>query len=57
MNILFSKLQNLVIQFAYDNKYDDYPYFRRLSRFDFADFNRIFESDLLRYFGKTLQAF
>lgn len=57
MNILFSKLQNLVKQFAYDNKYDGYPYFRRLSRFDFADFNRIFESDLLHYFGKTLQAF
>lgn len=57
MNILFSKLQKLAKQFAYDNKYNDHPYFRRLSRFDFADFNRIFESDLLYFFGKALQPF
>lgn len=57
MNILFSKLQNLAKQFAYDHKYDGHPYFRRLIRYDFTDFNRIFESDLLHTFGKTLQPF
>ncbi len=57
MNILFSKLQGLVKQFAYDNQYSGHPYFRRLVRCDFADFNRILESDLLYYFGKTLQVF
>ena len=57
MNILFSQLQGLAKQFAFDNKYGDHPYFRRLVRCDFADFNRILESDLLYYFGKTLQAF
>jgi hypothetical protein len=57
MNILFSQLQGLVKQFAFDNKYGDHPYFRRLVRCDFADFNRIFESDLVYVIGKALQAF
>ena len=57
MNALFSKLQGLVKQFAYDDRYSGHPYFRRLVRCDFADFNRILESDLLYCFGKTLQAF
>ena len=57
MNTLFSKLQGLVKQFAYDSQYSGHPYFKRLVRCDFADFNRILESDLLYYFGKTLQAF
>jgi hypothetical protein len=56
MNILFSQLQGLVKQFAYDNNID-HPYFRRLYRFDFADFNRIFESDLVYVVGKALQTF
>ncbi len=57
INTLFSKLQGLVKQFAYDSQYSGHPYFGRLVRCDFADFNRILESDLLYYFGKTLQAF
>ena len=57
MNTLFSKLQGLVKQFTYDSQYSSHPYFKRLLRCDFADFNRILESDLLYYFGKTLQAF
>ena len=56
MNILFSQLQGLVKQFAYDNNID-HPYFRRLYRFDFADFNRIFESDLVYVVGKALQTY
>ena len=56
MNILFSQLQGLVKQFAYDNNIH-HPYFRRLYRFDFADFNRIFESDLVYVIGKALQTF
>jgi hypothetical protein len=56
MNILFSQLQGLVKQFAYDNNIH-HPYFRRLYRFDFADFNRIFESDLVYVIGKALQTY
>ena len=57
MNALFSKVQKLVEAFAYENKRDDHPYYRRLVRYDFFDFNKIFESNLLRVIGKALLPF
>lgn len=36
------------------NKKEDYAYYRRLRRFDFEDFNKIYNSDLLRTFEKIM---
>ncbi len=57
MNILFSKIQELAHRFAQEHKYDDHPYYRRLVRYDFADFNKIYDSDLLHILGKALLPF
>lgn len=57
LNILFSKLQKLVDQFAYEHGKTDNVYYCRLVRYCFSDFNRIYESDLLRVFGKALLPF
>lgn len=57
MNILFSKIQRLVKLSAREHKYDDHPYYWRLIRYDYSDFNKIFESDLLHVFGKALLPF
>lgn len=57
MNLLFTKIQELMKQFAHKHKYDDHPYYRRLVRCDFSDFNRIYESNLLQIIGKALLPF
>lgn len=57
MNILFSKIQKLIDRFALEQKKQDHPYYRRLIRFSFCDFNRIYESDLIRVYGKALFPF
>lgn len=57
MNELFSKIQGLVDKFAYKQGEFGHPYYRRLIRYDFRDFNRIYESDLLRSFGQALFPF
>ena len=57
MNIMFARLQELVIRFASEQGYDDYPYYNRLVRYDFSDFNKIYDSNLLRVFGKALLPF
>ena len=57
INCLFSKIQNQIISFAYENGKSDYPYYRRLIRYDFCDFNKIYESDVLGIVGKVLFPF
>ena len=57
MNVLFSKIQELMMQFAREHKCGDHPYYWRLIRYDYADFNKIFESKLLHIFGKALLPF
>ncbi len=57
MNILFSRIQELVHCSAREHNYDDHPYYRRLVRCDYADFNKIYESNLLHILGKTLLPF
>ena len=57
LNILFSKIQELMMQFAREHKCGDHPYYWRLIRYDYADFNKIFESKLLHIFGKALLPF
>lgn len=57
INVLFSEIQNLVAHYAYEHDKTEYAYYRRLERFSFQDFNKIYESDLLRLIGKTLLPF
>lgn len=54
LNLLFSKLQKDVITFAQENNLGSYAYTERLSRFDFADFNQIYDSELLRIVCKVM---
>jgi len=57
LNSLFAKIQKWVDSFAYENGKTDYPYYRRLIRYDFCDFNKIYESDVLGFVGKALFPF
>ena len=57
VNILFSKIQKLVTPSAFKHHYEDHPYYRRLIRYDFCNFNKIFESDLLQIFSNALLPF
>ena len=57
INIMFSKIQTLVDGFAYENQKTDYAYYRRLVKYDFCNFNKLYESNLLREFGKAMLSF
>lgn len=57
INIMFSKIQTLMDQFAYENQKIDYAYYRRLVKYDFCNFNKLYESNLLREFGKAMLSF
>lgn len=57
LNTLFTKIQTLVDQFACRNGQEDHPYYERLVRYTFSEFNKIYESNLLRTFGKALLPF
>lgn len=57
INCTFSKIQKLIDAFAYENKKSDHPYYRRLIRYDFCDFNKIYDSEILGIVGKSLFPF
>ena len=57
MNILFSKIRESAREFIKTHKFATHPYCCRLMRFDYSDFNKIFESRLLQTFGKALLPF
>ena len=57
LNELFSEIQDVVSAFAYKQEKADYTYYRRLLRYRFSDFNKIYENDQLRNFGKALFPF
>lgn len=57
VNELFTKLVFDVRKYAYENSKDDYIYYRRITRFEFTDFNIIYDSDLLRTVGKLSKKF
>ena len=57
LNRLFSKIQGLVHQSAREHSYGDHPYYHRLVRYDYANFNKIFDSNLLHILGKALLPF
>lgn len=57
LNTLFSLIIKEVLAYAYKEGKSDYPYYQRLYRFDFQEFNKIYNSDLLRTFGKLMLDF
>lgn len=57
VNILFSRLISDVAKFARQEKKDTYPYYKKITRFDFKDFNSIYDSELLRTIGKVMYEF
>ena len=57
LNTLFSQVVDDIKSWAEDNNYETHPYYYKLSRFDFKDFNSIYESDLLSKIGRMLYKF
>lgn len=57
LNILFSHIQDLVDSFSDSQGQSCREYCRRLVRYPFKDFNKIYDSPLLRTFGKALLPF
>ena len=56
-NILFSKIAQEISIYAYENEKQGCIYYERIDRFDFKDFNDIYESDILRKVGKIMNKF
>lgn len=57
VNCLFSKIVDDISKFAYQNQKEDYVYYRRITRFDFTDFNKIYDNEILRIVGKIMKKF
>ena len=57
LNIMFSKIQNEIKKYAEKNSKTGYNYYERLIRFDFRDFNLIYDSEVLRMVGKAMDDF
>lgn len=57
VNCLFSKMVNDISGFAYENQMEDHAYYGRITRFDFNDFNKIYDNDILRIVGKIMKKF
>lgn len=57
VNCLFSKIVYDISKFAYENQKEDYAYYRRITRFDFTDFNKIYDNEILRIVGKIMKKF
>ncbi len=53
LNILFNKILKDITNYAYVNKIE-HPFFEKISRISFLNFNKIYESDILYEVGKTL---
>ena len=48
INSLLTRIVFDVRKYAYENPKEDYLYYSRITRFKFTDFNKIYNSDLLR---------
>ena len=57
LNIMFAKIQHLADCFACENGLNDHPYYWKLVRCNFLEFNKIYESNLIRTFGRTMLPF
>ena len=57
LNSVYAKMQRDVDNFAYQNGKTDYAYYKRLTRFDFNDFSKIYQDINLRLIGKLMHTF
>lgn len=57
INILFARIVQDISIYAYKKDKTDYLYYQRITRFDFTDFNEIYESSLLRKIGKIMNKY
>ena len=57
MNAMFSKIQKEIDYFSFTQGKSEHPYYTRLIRYDFCQFNKIYESELLRTIGEMLAPF
>lgn len=57
LNSVYSKIQRAVASFAYKNGESDHPYYMKLSKFEFSDFEKIYEDDNLHLIGKLMYTF
>lgn len=57
INSLFAKIQQLISEYAFKEGKDHYAYYQRLLRYDFTDFNKIYDSKLLQIIGKAFLPF
>ena len=57
LNGIFTKIQNLADHFACDKGLNYHPYYWKLVRYTFTEFNKIYDSNLLRIFGKAMLPF
>lgn len=57
LNVLFSKIQAEVIQCLEEHQKVEYRYYTRITRFDFCDFNKIYESNISDIIGKLMLPF
>ena len=57
LNELFKKIVQEICDYAILNDKTEYPYYNKLTRFDFLDFNKIYEDKNLRIIGKMMYNF
>lgn len=57
INNLYTGIQDLVVEYAQKTGKSSYPYYQRLVRYRFSDFNKIYDSDVIYLVGKALFPF
>lgn len=57
LNVLFSKLIKDIIKNISDEEKTNHPYYKRITRFDFENFNQIYDSELLWIIGNCMIEF
>ena len=57
VNKLFFAIQESIQNYMNEQEKNEYRYYQRLMRFEFIDFNKIYESNLLRVVGKSFLPF
>lgn len=57
INILFSRIVSDIKKYAIENNLTDYPYYKKINRFDFKDFNELYDSNLINKIGKVMNEF
>lgn len=57
INTLFSRIVSDIKKYAIENKLTDYSYYKKINRFDFKDFNELYDSNLINKIGKVMNDF